>query len=307
MSPPVSRELAQSKSVLIVSDGARYWHGLLRSRLESAGYVVGAEYRTPQRAEAVDKLLMLERWRGTLPLLRRSVDDTAPLDGDPHIVIDLTSSGSVRPIPSLPLTYDGRNALGPAVADVFAGATHIELATWLDGVAVGIARPMLDDRVWLSRLTDGLLVGAVGLLVQSVDRYFAGKLLPLEHSPVAPVPERSLAGAYVFSLAQRLTERLWDKATRKRPFYWQVAYRSIEGPGIAETGRLDGEPFKVLPDDGKRFYADPFVVERGGKIYLFVEEYPYATGRGVISVSELGPDGSFSAPQIVLEEPHHLS
>src|SRR3569833_207060 len=105
----------------------------------------------------------------------------------------------------------------------------------------------------------------------------------------------------MFSLARRLTERHWHKAMRKRPFYWQVAYRSFEGPGGAETGGLDGEPFKGLPDDGKRFYADPFVGERGGKIYLFVEEYPYATGRGVISVSELRPDGSFSAPQLVLE------
>ncbi|TIW90963.1 MAG: hypothetical protein E5V57_32935, partial [Mesorhizobium sp.] len=55
------------------------------------------------------------------------------------------------------------------------------------------------------------------------------------------------------------------------------------------------------------FYADPFVLERDGRHYLFVEEFPYATGRGVISVAELGEDGTFGVPRVVLEEMHHLS
>ncbi|WP_425351055.1 glucosamine inositolphosphorylceramide transferase family protein [Mesorhizobium sanjuanii] len=40
---------------------------------------------------------------------------------------------------------------------------------------------------------------------------------------------------------------------------------------------------------------------------MFVEEFPYATGRGVISVAELGDDGIFGVPRVVLEEAHHLS
>jgi hypothetical protein len=86
-----------------------------------------------------------------------------------------------------------------------------------------------------------------------------------------------------------------------------VAYRLHDGAGIAETGALDGPPFNVLADDGKRFYADPFVFAHAGEHYLFVEEFPYATGKGIVSVAKLGADGRFGVPQAVLEAPHHLS
>ncbi|MEO9231391.1 MAG: hypothetical protein ABI216_20920 [Devosia sp.] len=49
------------------------------------------------------------------------------------------------------------------------------------------------------------------------------------------------------------------------------------------------------------------MIERDGKTYLFVEEFPYATGRGVISVAEMGPGRLFGTPRTVLVEPHHLS
>jgi hypothetical protein len=182
-----------------------------------------------------------------------------------------------------------------------------EIVSRLDGVAVGRARPMLSDRVWLSRMCDDLLAGAISLLIQSVARVFAGDLLPLAET-IDRAPGSSFLPNYAVSLAKGLAGRALQKLKSSgRPFYWQVAYRVIDGPGVAETGRLEGAAFTVLADDGERFYADPFVLEHDGCHYLFVEEFPYTTGRGVISVSKLGEDGRFGPPRVVLEEPHHLS
>ena len=299
--------IAQSKRVLIIADTARHWHGALKSRLEGAGYAVGGQYAGAPAVDSLDRLLAIEGWRSGKALAARSATGIPPLDGAPDLLIDLRAISVVRDVPVLTLELGGRRALGPAIADVFSGATHVELTVQLDGVAVAVARPMLGDRIWLSRVMDSVLEGAISLLVQSTGRHFAGRLLPLTAETAIATADRPLASTYLAALVAGLSARLLAKFTRQRPFYWQVAYRRIDGPGVAETGRLDGVPFTILPDDGQRFYADPFVIQRDGRHYLFVEEYPYSTGRGVISVAELGDNGTFGTPRIVLKEPHHLS
>ncbi len=63
----------------------------------------------------------------------------------------------------------------------------------------------------------------------------------------------------------------------------------------------------MLPDDGRRFYADPFPLAVDGTTHVFVEEFPHATGKAIISAVRFGPDGPEGPPVPVLEEPHHLS
>ena len=77
--------------------------------------------------------------------------------------------------------------------------------------------------------------------------------------------------------------------------HWQVALR--HGAGA----------FEVVQDDGARFYADPFLYRANGRTFLFVEEYPYADRRGVISVGEVVGDRLLTAPAPVLKRPYHLS
>lgn len=64
---------------------------------------------------------------------------------------------------------------------------------------------------------------------------------------------------------------------------------------------------KILPPKD-RFWADPFVVERNSKFYIFLEELEYGTGKGYISVMELS-EGSFAKVKVekILEKPYHLS
>ncbi|WJI54003.1 hypothetical protein NLY44_15770 [Mesorhizobium sp. C089B] len=100
---------------------------------------------------------------------------------------------------------------------------------------------MLADRLWLSRSCNDLLAGAMSLIMQTVARFFAGKLVPVSDNPVPILKNDSFVRHYVPLFGRALIDRAVQKIRRgRRPFYWQVAYRVIDGPGIAETGQLDG-------------------------------------------------------------------
>jgi hypothetical protein len=61
----------------------------------------------------------------------------------------------------------------------------------------------------------------------------------------------------------------------------------------------------VPPAD--RFWADPFPVETDDGYAIFIEEYPYATARGHISVIEMDRAGKWKPPVPVLTRLYHLS
>jgi hypothetical protein len=61
-----------------------------------------------------------------------------------------------------------------------------------------------------------------------------------------------------------------------------------------------------IEDQGGRFLADPFVFDRGGVVYCFVEDYSYRTAKGQISVFEIADSGSRYLG-VAIEEPYHLS
>ncbi len=82
---------------------------------------------------------------------------------------------------------------------------------------------------------------------------------------------------------------------------WILLYAS------GQTPRSDLPAFQVLTPPKDRFWADPFVLERDGKHYIYFEELPYSSNKGHISLLIMNEDGSFEQPQIVLEQPYHLS
>jgi len=88
-----------------------------------------------------------------------------------------------------------------------------------------------------------------------------------------------------------------------KPFYfdqWQLAYR---------TGgdRLDQKGLQRLAPSHSGFWADPFVVEREGRKFIYFEEYSSTTCRGHIVAMEIFPDGQVGEPVNVLMLEHHLS
>src|SRR6185437_9798527 len=99
---------------------------------------------------------------------------------------------------------------------------------------------------------------------------------------------------FVPRMIARKVSNLVMKPFQRRE-HWQVALR--HGAGA----------FNIVQDDGARFYADPFLHRANDRTFLFVEEYPYAARRGVISAAEVRGDRLLTAPVPVLKRPYHLS
>ena len=260
------------------------------------------------RSGHLTSILRLEASRSAASLAHAAALVETETADVPDLVIDLTGGAAAGAAPILTLALNGQSGLATGLAAVLADGLRPELVARLDGKIVAVARPMLLDGVWLGRIANDILAAAVTLLEACAARLAKAVLAPTDEEPqFVPRPQEGLLARYVPHIVAGLAGRAVTRLTTRRAFYWRTAYRLVDGPGIAGTGRVDGAPFAVLPDDGQRFYADPFAFEQGGRLHLFVEEFPYALGRGIISVAELGPDGRFETPRPVLEEPHHLS
>jgi hypothetical protein len=206
--------------------------------------------------------------------------------------------------------FEGQNGLSAAAETLCRGQVPV-VDLYMDGQHVAHAAPMASSRVFVSRGLDDVLARAITLIVAFIDRYslnLAEDFTPETKRTIRRQPDHSprLALSYVTSTLPRLAARMLRRL-RYYPAHFRVGYRFVDGPGVAEKGSLAGEPWVVLPDPGDRFYADPFPFKWGDNYYIFVEELVHSRGKGVISVSECGPNGVFGVPKPVLEKPYHLS
>jgi len=65
--------------------------------------------------------------------------------------------------------------------------------------------------------------------------------------------------------------------------------------------------FKRMVPPKDRFWADPFVLEKEGRYYIFIEELIFEERKGKISVIEMDDKGDYGVPKTVLEKDYHLS
>jgi hypothetical protein len=113
-------------------------------------------------------------------------------------------------------------------------------------------------------------------------------------TPDTPKMARFLAGLFYGSARARLRARKpqWFLAIRRR-----TDARSFN----------DAAGYKPMLPPKDRFYADPFLIEKDGKTFLFLEDLRYSEGRALISCCELGADGTPGPVFEVLRRPYHLS
>ncbi len=69
----------------------------------------------------------------------------------------------------------------------------------------------------------------------------------------------------------------------------------------------DASGYRLMLPPKDRFYADPFLVEKDGKTFLFFEDLRYCDNRALISCCELAADGTTGTPFEVVRRPYHLS
>ena len=122
-------------------------------------------------------------------------------------------------------------------------------------------------------------------------------------------PRRSVPGALQALTAPILNgSRVIFEAVRRTALEDRWRLLLVEA---TPQGPTSNSPIVIDPP-AHSYWADPFVIRRDGKCYIFFEEYLYSKRRGVISYIEAGdpPDPSPAAEPVVhrvLNEPHHLS
>lgn len=97
---------------------------------------------------------------------------------------------------------------------------------------------------------------------------------------------------------------LWNKISKqsgKKKFTLLYSRQEFQLSGI------DFSSFIPVKLPRGTFWADPFVIEKEQKTYIFFEEFFFKKNKAHISVLELGKDGLCSAPVAVLDKPYHLS
>ena len=123
--------------------------------------------------------------------------------------------------------------------------------------------------------------------------------LQIYDRPLYKAPTNSELSAHLWNKLSQKLRRKWDDTCYFRQ--WFLLY------DICDKRSTSLWRFKHITPPKDRFWADPFIVARDNKYYVFIEEFLYATNKGHISVIVMNKDGSFEPPVRVLEAPHHLS
>lgn len=294
----------------------RKWQVETVRRIAADGHAVsfvsgGAPDRAPALAlvEAFEtRLYHLGPDRPLAPADPGALPTASP--GPADLVIDLCGTGLSGD--GLALSIDGHAPEVGAVSAIVSGRLpRVELVAVCSGerhVAgrwlVGVEEPDIIGRGIANvfgRIVDMLVTAvahlAVGARLESLALPSVG---PTEGTPPLAAPFGHVAASFVRRLRRHLPWLALDEPV------WMTAWRPDAGrDGVLPD--VGGAPFTVLADDGKRFYADPFLGRRDGRSFLFVEDFPFSTGRGVISAVEMTASGPAGRPEPVLETGCHLS
>jgi len=297
--------------------GLRRWHMRLAERIagRDARWIVFqlVENDAGSKAGPVEKLFQIETM--LFGLGREGASKTIGVDqldrfgrrtcGEADLTIDV-SGAPLEPSDRVwRVECDGGPLEAGMLAAILGGRAPAIRVVGSNGV-IATARPGAENVGLAKAAFEEMLERVVTLIDAALDGR-ASKVLP-ELPESAPTPDRAEFGSG--ALAKMAVARVKQRAVR-------AAYTTICHAPHWRTGwrRQRAEPSKAglgggwsdLPDDGKRFYADPFPIVWRGRLYLFVEEFEHAKGKGIISVVEFGANGPVGAPRPVLERPGHLS
>lgn len=157
---------------------------------------------------------------------------------------------------------------------------------------------------------EDMLARACTLILAAFDGAASPRLPQLPREPRAAAQSAKTPNAHVLKAAVARALKGTARQVYRSWFHtphWRIGWRKTSGGDLFDLRRLSGGAWARLADDGRRFYADPFPIVHRGRLTLFVEEFEHRIGKGVISAVEFGADGPIGTPEIVLEQPGHLS
>lgn len=264
----------------------------LRSSSRGGDHGIEALLRLEARLFSLDGKLMAPLPAGTLPAEPpdAGVDAVLEISGDP-------------PAGGLTLFLDGAPGIHPAAALLVSG--HIPFVEIRDraGKTIASGLPAIESPDVATRAIGQFFRRLTTLVLMALD----GKARAIARPPQSdrvPAPQ----GPHAFfarSLVNKIANRLFG--ARRRRDHWRIGIRPARSvPDLDRDTLIEG--FIWLPDDGARYYADPVLWSEEGRDFLFLEEFPYATHRGIISYTELDAAGQpLFVPRPIIERKTHLS
>jgi hypothetical protein len=307
-------------SVLLLLDRDRAWRWQLwlAQALAAEGRTVAYQFvETHQSLPSSLRLLIgLERLLFAAPpnqastlLSDAEIRALTPADGTAQYDIAIDFTGTAEPIQAdrvLRPMFDGVVGDAGALAAVLERsgprlAVLDSKSGWRPSGVCALEHPEI-----FTRGLDGVFSRMGGLLLNAAARpghADDAEALPEPKAVAIPSnlaePLTFLSSAIAAKASARLA-RLLGQAPR-----WYVAWR--RGGNPLPTLDIAWQDFTPLPDGGRAYFADPFVHLRGDTAHVFIEEVPFATGKGVISHFTIDAEGKATEPLPVLERPYHLS
>ncbi|WP_424362174.1 glucosamine inositolphosphorylceramide transferase family protein [Methylocystis parvus] len=302
----------QRIAIAVSSTRFMRWQDRLRERLATRWPDAMIAFRFDPRDDAqpgaVSQLLTLERMllRRGKPTLCDRVDTSAAnatLESDADVVIDLI--GDVSPASGalvLRPLYDGHETDQAAVAAILSGATPLVA---VENAATGAC---IVEGVPSFEAADGL-TGGLEAVYSRICVLIEKALAAPETTLVAPFPiqrqPRHPAAFFARNFAFQCARWLYHLSCRSP--HWRIGWRYVDGPGVIESGSLSGPEWRVMPDQGGAFSADPFPIEWRGQTGVFYELLDYRTNIGEIFYQPFDASGPVGAPVCALKERWHLS
>jgi hypothetical protein len=251
---------------------------------------------------------------------------------DLDVILDLGAGPLDGSLPAASRTGVWRCHFGPGRAGGEAHAGYRELAERAPLVTVSLRRDTGDaaPAECLATATTSTVAGvswalnrfeplwlASELVVQTLHRlheHGAGSLrrepVPDSHAAQAGMQQAPSNAATIGFLATALIRKARRRVRHISPALmneWRLAIRAVPDAEHGIPVLQDASGFTWIESPAGRQWADPFILERDGRTWLFFEEYLYDEGRGVISVAPLDADGRPGAVHRILDTGGHLS
>lgn len=294
----------------------RRWHVALADTLaRRAGTRLSVEWKPDGEPlpTAVALLFALERLVYGLP-----ADDTAsaaPADlarfgaasEAPDLVLDFTAgaphAGADRAARTWRITFDGVADETGALAALAHGRTPVvainDAAT---GAVIVSGHPGTETAGIMTLGFRDVLARTTTLVIAALD----GTAPPIEADAQAHALSPTAVARFAMkSLARAAARRLYLLCYNAP--HWRVGWRFVEGADVIDLRAHPKGGWRDLPDDRRRFYADPFPIEQNGRVFVLVEDFAHPLGYGVISAVEFDAAGPVGVPRPVLDTGSHLS
>ncbi len=262
------------------------------------------------------------------PLMRRplSLPEHTPRGPEPQLdlVLDFGGgAGAAQPsrLGTFHLAFDGERLLAECAAlfrAVAEGALSCDLALILTpaggGAPLVVARSTshVNDRsFWRTRApvawkARALVRRALDRLARIGGEAFCAEARATIDQTLPPLPGPVSAAEFTRFRLRHFFRRCLVPYVLVRD-QWRIGLRRRTDKDPPWGSRAWAQGFRFIEAPPGRFYADPFLFERDGRTFLFYEDWEWAEGKAIISVSEVSAAGEIGPARPALVTSYHLS